>query len=184
MELRHLRYFVVIAEELSITRAARRPRMAQPVVRNPTPAGGKDPPRHRRVRVEPLTVVLPEGHRLYGRAAVALAELAGEPFVTFPRRIASEHFDAITSHCLRAGFSPRVAAGVGVALVPAATTRPRLPGVIPRPLLDPPMTSLSLAWSAESTCSPTRSFLDLAPVVSTNGYDPGPGTESNEGHDR
>jgi LysR family transcriptional regulator, benzoate and cis,cis-muconate-responsive activator of ben and cat genes len=300
MELRHLRYFVVVAEELSITRAARRLRMAQPplsqqlarlerelgvtllerlprgvrlteaghtllaeatallaradevatvtrsvaagqrgvlrigcvpsgfldflpsvlpafreraptvhtmvyemstaaqceqirlgqldigVVRNPPPAGGDDPLRHRRVRVEPLTVVLPDGHRLARQPTVALAELAEEPFVTFPRRIAAEHFDAITSHCVRAGFSPRVAAevdhddallglvaaGVGVALVPEATTRLRLPGVTPCPLLDPPMTSLSLAWSADSTCGSTRTFLDLAPAVPPNGGGP------------
>jgi DNA-binding transcriptional LysR family regulator len=37
---------------------------------------------------------------------------------------------------------------------------------------------------AESTCGSTRSFLDLAPVVSTNGYDPGPGTEPNGGQGR
>jgi DNA-binding transcriptional LysR family regulator len=145
------------------------------VLRNPPPPGADDPLRHRRVRLERLTVVLPERHRLVARAEIALPELAEEPFVMFPRRIAAEHFDDITSHCVRAGFSPQVvaevdhddallglvAAGIGVALVPEATTRLRLPGVASRPLLDPPMTSLSLAWSADSRSRAAQSLLDL-----------------------
>ena len=86
------------------------------------------------VGVEPLRAVLPDDHPLAGRASVELSELAGEPFVLFPRSIGPGLYDQIVGLCRAAGFSPEVVyesaatstmvamveAGVGVAVLPAS----------------------------------------------------------------
>jgi DNA-binding transcriptional LysR family regulator len=92
---------------------------------------------HRDLRVdivhsEEFVVAVPAGHPLAGRRRVALARVASEPMVLFPRRLAPEFHDSIIGMCQRAGFSPRVvheageyqtitslvAAGLGVSIVP------------------------------------------------------------------
>lgn len=81
--------------------------------------------------VQPLRLALPPGHRLLGREAVSLAEVAEEDFVML--RPAWELRTLCDELCLAAGFTPRVAfegddltvvrgfvaAGLGVAIVPA-----------------------------------------------------------------
>jgi DNA-binding transcriptional LysR family regulator len=76
-----------------------------------------------------LDVALPDGHRLAGRA-LALADLAGEPWIAPPRGWSCD--DVIRVSCSAAGFAPdvahrsgdwtaimaMVAAGLGVAVVP------------------------------------------------------------------
>jgi DNA-binding transcriptional LysR family regulator len=85
---------------------------------------------------DPLIAVLPEGHRLADQSAISLGELASDPFVGFPRRLAPAYFDELNSLCRQHGFSPRivqeakgvdatlglVAAGLGVALLPGSVT--------------------------------------------------------------
>ncbi len=61
MELRHLRYFVAIAEEGSLTVAA-------DLV-------------FRTVTREPLVVVLPSDHRLGAPDSIAMSEIAGQFFI-------------------------------------------------------------------------------------------------------
>jgi DNA-binding transcriptional LysR family regulator len=51
---------------------------------------GDDRLRHAEVRVDPRMVALPVGHRLTGRAAVSLADLADEPVVTARAVVADE----------------------------------------------------------------------------------------------
>lgn len=98
---------------------------------------------------EPLIAALPAGHPAAAREAVALASLASEPFVLFPRTVGTGVFDTIIAACRDAGFIPRVvqeapqftsiiglvSAGLGVALIPSALSRVRLDGVAYRPLL-------------------------------------------------
>ena len=86
----------------------------------------------RRILVEPLVLAVGAGHPLAGRDAVALAEVAREPFVL--RRAPSGMRTQTLSLCAAAGFDPAVAfeaddlptvrglvaAGLGVAVVPAA----------------------------------------------------------------
>ena len=81
--------------------------------------------------VEPLWLAVPRGHRLAGRAGVALAELADETFVAL--RPPSMLQVQVETLCGQAGFSPNVAlvgedvptlrgfaaAGLGIAVVPA-----------------------------------------------------------------
>jgi DNA-binding transcriptional LysR family regulator len=86
------------------------------------------------VGVEPLRAVLPDDHPLADRRSIGLAELAGEPFVLFPRPIGPGLYDQIVGLCRAAGFSPEIVyesaatatmvamveAGVGVAVLPAS----------------------------------------------------------------
>jgi DNA-binding transcriptional LysR family regulator len=114
------------------------------------------PPIHRRdlvvevVRREPLIALLPERHRLAGAAAVPVRELAEDPFVTYVSHFRSVVHDAVEETCAQNGFLPRVAlevaetstlvsfvaAGIGVALVPASVSRMTVAGAVYRPLAD------------------------------------------------
>jgi len=86
------------------------------------------------LRREPLIAVLPDGHPLADQESVRLTDLRDEPFITYPSQQRSVVYDAVIDACQRAGFSPVlahevretstllvfVAAGLGVALVPAS----------------------------------------------------------------
>ena len=107
---------------------------------------------------ERLIAVLPDTHPLAARERVAVAELAEEPFVFFPRRIGVTLYDDVMDVCREAGFAPRVvqeadethtvvslvSAGIGVSLLPAAVETIRRPHVVFRPLSGP-NTQLELA---------------------------------------
>lgn len=94
---------------------------------------------------------LPEDHPLADQPEIALEALADEPWIFFPRAVASRLHDEIIHACHEAGFTPRivqealklstisslVASGLGVPLVPVTLTRLRLPGTICRPLTAP-----------------------------------------------
>jgi DNA-binding transcriptional LysR family regulator len=97
---------------------------------------------------EPLVAALPSTRRWPAR--VELAALAPEAFVVFPRATGAWLYDTIVGFCQRAGFVPRieqeaiqmqtivslVAAGMGVALVPASLHHLRRTGVVYRPLIE------------------------------------------------
>ncbi|MEV8096596.1 LysR family transcriptional regulator [Kitasatospora sp. NPDC085879] len=108
----------------------------------------REPPQDPELVVEALwsegfVAVLPVGHRLAGRRAVPVAELAGESFVLLPRACGPTVHDRIVGVCREAGFEPRVAqravewqtvaalvgAGLGVSLAPAGVRRLRMRGV-------------------------------------------------------
>jgi len=99
----------------------------------PAPALSRRP-----VYRESLIAAVPSTHRLAGNPRpVDLARLADEGFVLFPRPLAPGLHDLVIAACQRAGFAPRlaqeaiqmqtilglVAAGLGVALVPACMSR-------------------------------------------------------------
>lgn len=104
------------------------------------------------LRREPLVALLPAAHPRAGQAEVALADLADEPFVVHPSGARSTMHARVLEACARAGFRPRelrevaetatlavvVAAGDGVALVPASVQALRLDGVVPLPLAPGP----------------------------------------------
>lgn len=129
------------------------------------------------LRREPLIAVLPAHHPLAGRRRVRLAELSDEPFVTYPSHWRSVVYDAVVDTCRAAGFAPRatlevqetatlvsfVAAGLGVALVPASVRHLRVTGAVTRPLAGTTsIVELAVAWRAEE-CSPTLDrFLAVA----------------------
>ncbi|MFP2923618.1 LysR family transcriptional regulator [Pyxidicoccus sp. 3LG] len=111
------------------------------------------PFRHEGVTVErllrePFLLALPSRHPLAHQKGVALASLASEPFVLFPRHSAPGLHDTVTSMCLAAGFSPRIVqeasswpsvigmveAGLGLTFAPRSAQALRPRGVVFRDL--------------------------------------------------
>lgn len=114
----------------------------------------------RTVASEPLALALPAGHRLATEPGLSLVDVAYDTFVGYALPGSSVH-DATVRACREAGFAPRVehqgastsvllalvAAGLGVALVPASARALPLAGVVFRELVDAPSVELALAWS-------------------------------------
>lgn len=126
------------------------------------------------VRREPLVVALPADHRLAGRSRIALAALAREPFVVFPRQRGPAFFDQIVSMCRSAGFTPHivqeapqldilslVAAGFGVAILPASIREAHRGGIVVRPIVAAPSTELLVTWREGDASPVLREFLEL-----------------------
>jgi DNA-binding transcriptional LysR family regulator len=100
---------------------------------------------------EPLLLALPSGHRLAGRQNLEIGEVAGEPFVIQPRELAATLYDRLVLLAAKARFHPLVrqqaqqlnglialvAAGIGLALIPASMRAVQLAGVSYVPLADP-----------------------------------------------
>ncbi len=120
-----------------------------------------------------FVAALPKGHRAARKSAVPLASLADDFFLgisaeTFPG--ASRH---VADACARAGFRPKilqmvergytilglVAGGCGVALLPESLMALPHPGIVFRPLTDPPVADLFLAWRAKSIRPVLKEFL-------------------------
>jgi DNA-binding transcriptional LysR family regulator len=126
------------------------------------------------VRSEPLVAALPSGHPLAGRRSLALALLAKEPFVLFPRARGPAYFDHLVGLCRQAGFTPRivqeapqldivslVAAGLGVSILPSSIRRFRRAGIVLRPIVGGPRTELLVVWSAQNRSAVLREFLEV-----------------------
>jgi DNA-binding transcriptional LysR family regulator len=126
---------------------------------------------------EPLLVALPVGHPLAAARRVRLARLANEAFVTFQRAPGLVLHDLVLGFCLQHGLSPRVtqqasqthavvglvAAGIGVALVPASAQEIRLRGVTFRPLAErSPPVGTCLAWRRDDASPVLKAFVATA----------------------
>ena len=118
------------------------------------------------LRREPLIAVLPEHHPLAVHDRVRLADLRDDPFITYPSHNRSVVYEAVIDACQRAGFVPAsvnevsetstmvsfVAAGLGVALVPASVQHLRITGATYLPLAGTPQEGeLALATRAGET---------------------------------
>lgn len=147
--------------ERSIDVAFARPKIDDPEVVN------------ERVLDEPLIIALPQDHPLAGQETIALAELAGSPFVLYPRQPRPSFADTILRLCLEAGFSPQVAqetmelqtalgliaVGAGVSLVPASVEESQRHGIAYRRIAgDGPRTSLSLAYRRDNKAATLNLF--------------------------
>jgi DNA-binding transcriptional LysR family regulator len=125
--------------------------------------------RRRRLLVDHLHVVLPDGHRLARRATVKVAELDGEPLVLPRRDTPAGRFRSLVEHlCAQEGFTPRVAyelddlpaaqafAAAGLAVVPmhglTLATLPR--GATVRPLAEQPGSRTVEALAPPGTDAP------------------------------
>jgi DNA-binding transcriptional LysR family regulator len=135
-----------------------------------------DDPSLRTVRAWPeaVGVALPAGHRLAARVAIALSDLSGEDFVSL--RLRDSRFAAsLRDACLAAGFAPRlvqqvvesaslvnlVAAGLGVALVPASIGALARPDIAYRPLEGPAPVADVCALYRMRASAVTANFLAL-----------------------
>lgn len=124
---------------------------------------------------EPLMAALPLSHPLAKGTRIRLSQLAGEPFILFPRALGPNFFDQIVGICRRAGFAPKiaqeaiqmgtivslVAIGLGVALVPASLKNLRRNGVVYKRLTSPSAVELSMAWRADNRNPTLARFISL-----------------------
>src|SRR5690348_11319775 len=99
------------------------------------------------VQQEPFLVALPKTHPQASVPHVPLPALANESFILVPYKLAPGLYTQMTNMCMQAGFQPRmvqeaiqfhviislVAAGLGIALVPACIQTFRRPDVVYRP---------------------------------------------------
>jgi DNA-binding transcriptional LysR family regulator len=132
------------------------------------------------VYADPMIAAVPHGHRLAARARIALADLAAEPFVLFPRHAAPGLHDDLVARCRAAGFSPRVVqeaaawhtlaglvgAAVGVTFVPRSITKLVRPDVAYRPVRDLGVAmSLSAAWKRGDRSAARERFVTALRAV-------------------
>ncbi|SQF94438.1 LysR family transcriptional regulator [Paucimonas lemoignei] len=127
---------------------------------------------------EPLVAIINADHPLAqgSEQGLHLAELAGEPFVFFPRTYGSGLYAQFMELARAAGFSPMitqeagevmtiiglVAAGLGVTVLPASYRRMRIDGVVYRNLLDPDATSAVWLVQRKDQQSPmAKAFVEL-----------------------
>lgn len=129
------------------------------------------------VSSEPIVVALPAGHRLEAAPTIALELLKHDAFVASPRTLGKGFHDQLLSLCHAAGFVPNivqhgrqmqtlialVAAGFGVALLPASLTTSARTDVVFRPLQVDASDALSrldlfMAWN-ETRASAIRDRL-------------------------
>lgn len=134
---------------------------------------------------EPLLLALPTGHALANRSGISLAEVAGDAFVSQPRELASTLYDRLVKLAGKAGFQPKigqhaqqingllalVAAGLGLALVPASMRAVRLAGVSYLPLEDPDAYMLLAVACRSNDHSPA--LLQLLSTVAESAIAPG-----------
>jgi DNA-binding transcriptional LysR family regulator len=127
------------------------------------------------IELERFIAVLPREHPLAGRSGIHLRELEQESFMVFPAdKIPSLHAKFLFA-CEQAGFSPRialqawqmasmvslVAAGMGVALLPAQVRNSPHKGVVYNDLLDPIEhldLKIAVAWRADSQSPGVRAM--------------------------
>ncbi|MGL5835066.1 MAG: LysR family transcriptional regulator [Waterburya sp.] len=126
---------------------------------------------------ESLVLALPENHPFSAQTQVSLSSLADESFILFPAKMGPVFYEQIIHSCQQAGFRPKVAqeavqmqtiiglvaAGLGIAIVPASLQNFYRSGVIYRPLQNEiPNTGLYLTWRQHDSSPAIREFLSLA----------------------
>jgi len=127
-----------------------------------------------------LVCCLPESHQLAGGKDVNLKQLAQEIFVMFSRDVAPANHDNVIAVFSRAGIHPRtrhaarqwltvvalVAAGAGVALVPASIANAGIRGARLLPIRGmAPKNVGVLAWKAAQDLAVLESFVGIAREV-------------------
>jgi DNA-binding transcriptional LysR family regulator len=129
------------------------------------------------VRNERLQVAVPDSHPLARRETVSLADLAREPFVSFPSGKGSAIREATLRACRDVGIVPRivqeapdaytmltlVAAEVGVAIMVESSRRIRTDHAVLRPLSgNVPVLPIALAWRPDSRSRALAAVLRVA----------------------
>src|SRR5260221_3808579 len=136
---------------------------------------------HLVVQRERFLIALPAKHRLASdKGRLALAALAGEPFVTIPRQIAPRLYDIVAQIAAQAGISLNLAqeaiqmqtvvslvsSGLGAAVVSASLAHLCPRGVVYRELADRhPKLDLWLAWRRGALDKASREFVAQARLL-------------------
>ena len=125
---------------------------------------------------EPFLAALPESHPLTAQTSLHLSALAGEPFISFPEAPKPSYAEVVRRACETAGFTPRVvqevremqtalslvAAGFGVALLPASVRHLHRDGVVYLPLEEPaPRTELAVVSRLDDPSPILKNFLTI-----------------------
>ena len=189
MELRHLRYFIGVAEDLNFSRAAERLHIAQSALSRQVQDLEREigfigmPHEDLQSRLsfevfrrDRLVVALPAGHPLAGRRTVCLADLAAERFIFLTRAGTPVYYDWLMRLCHEARFHPNivqevesgqtavelVAAGTGVALFPETAQRQLHGDMSFHPLAGRvPRFEYAVAWRREDVSPALLAFLNL-----------------------
>jgi DNA-binding transcriptional LysR family regulator len=121
----------------------------------------------------PLVVAIPADHPIAQSATLSLADLKNEAFIMYPRRAGTGIYWQVMELCTAAGFRPRVvkevlesstiiglvAAGVGIAIVPADMNCIRFSEVVYRRITDAEAyTTLHLAQREGDRSEPLRAL--------------------------
>lgn len=126
-----------------------------------------------------LVAALPSSHPLARKRRLQIADLAGEPFVFFPRAVRATYFDQVMRWCAASGFTPRivqeaievptllslVAAGLGVFLPIRFFQNVSLPGVTYRPVVGAPTVEIVATWPRAQQGGVVAAFLKVAQEV-------------------
>ncbi|WP_328634934.1 LysR substrate-binding domain-containing protein [Streptomyces sp. NBC_00356] len=130
---------------------------------------------HRLIADEPLIAAVPEGHRLADAQDIRVEQLRHEDFIMYGATLGSVVNDAVVRSCLASGFYPHrayevtetsaalalVAAGLGVAVLPASIRSAPREGVVCRAIEDALTVPLALAWRREDETPLIRQLLDV-----------------------
>jgi DNA-binding transcriptional LysR family regulator len=128
------------------------------------------------IRSERVVAVLAASHPLAARETVAVADLADESFMFFPRQLAPRLYDALTGVCRGAGFEPKLLTGsfhtswdmnlladtLVVDLVPESVTTALPDGITAVPLEGPDSLETRLLWRAEHPAAAVEAFRSVA----------------------
>jgi DNA-binding transcriptional LysR family regulator len=134
----------------------------------------------RTIEVEPLVLAVAADHRLAAEPVVSLTDLRSEAFVAYASRDSAVN-DAVLRSCRRAGFVPHrehaapgtavllalVAAGFGVAVVPASVRALPLRGLVFRDLVDGGTIDLALAWRRSADNPVVDAVVDVLSLAFT-----------------
>jgi len=129
--------------------------------------------RLRTIESEPLVLAVAADHRLATEPVISMTDLRTEPFVLFSGSSSAVN-EAVLRSCREAGFVPHreheaagisvqlplVAAGLGIALVPASVRSAPLAGIVFRDVTDAATVDLALAWRADETNPSVLAVLD------------------------
>ena len=124
---------------------------------------------------EPLAAFVPRDHRLAKKRELELAELAGEPLVAVSTEAAPAFAAFVRKRCGEAGFRPRiavestraqavavmVAAGSGIALLPASLERVVGHAAVAVPIRNAPQLTHVFARKTGGGTDVVRLFLDV-----------------------
>jgi DNA-binding transcriptional LysR family regulator len=128
------------------------------------------------IRSERVVAVLAANHPLAASETLAVAELADQSFMFFPRELAPRLYDALTGVCRRAGFEPKLRTGsfhaswdmnllAGTAVVdlgPESVTAALPEGITAVPLEGSDSLETRLLWRAEHPAAAVEAFRSVA----------------------